>query len=304
MPDIPYRGNLGSNTANTGSQPSPYIWSPLVSIIDEIRRQEREGYQLWETFDKFKASSNVNAAEALWADGWNVFGDNGATVALSNSALVPATGTAPAFGVVTIGSDGDNEGASIRQVQSPFRIVGPNATGASRGPNVALEARVLSSTITTAKHGFFCGLIEDVASSAIIPLTAAGAIADKNMVGFHRPEATDTPTSGDLASAVNCMYKADGVTAVKVLQAAKTMVAATYVKLGMVYTNIDSTLRYYADGVLLSTSSGAATKAIPAAAGTDFPNDINLGFIFSVLNATGTTPGTSAIDWVKGAMWY
>ena len=50
-------------------------------------------------------------------------------------------------------------------------------------------------------------------------------------------------------------------------------------------------LTWFADGVVLTT------KSIPTAAGTDFPNDVRVGRLFAVLNATGTTPGTDSIDW-------
>jgi hypothetical protein len=252
MPDQ-YRGNLGSNTVDTGSQPSPFIWAPIIPIIEEIKRQEREGYHLWDTFDRIKLPAD-NTTETYWSDGWMFFGSTGVTgiATQSSSALVPAVGTAPAFGVVTLGSDGDNEGAYLRQAISPFRIVGPNSTSASRGPSVAIEARVLTSTIADTKHGIICGLVEDVAASAIVPITAAGAIADKNIVGFHRLE-------GD-GDQFDCIYKADGITQVTVLGDASTIVASTYTKLGLVYTDSDSTLRYYANGVLCASSTAQATK--------------------------------------------
>ena len=43
------------------------------------------------------------------------------------------------------------------------------------------------------------------------------------------------------------------------------------------------------------------TKAIPSAAGTDFPNDVRLGWCVAVQNATGTTPGSTDLDWIRCA---
>ena len=44
-----------------------------------------------------------------------------------------------------------------------------------------------------------------------------------------------------------------------------------------------------------------ASYLVTSTAGNPFPNDIALGFAFAVLNATGTTPGTSTIKYVRMA---
>lgn len=274
-----YRGNFGDNVANTGSNPSPYIWGDCP--WDSIESGKIRGYTRWFDFDRFKASSNVNAAEAYWAEGFNVFGSDGAPVTLGSNSTVGA----PAFGTVTIGSDGDNEGASIRQSQANLMITGPNATSTSRSGKLWMEARIKSSTITDTKHGIFCGLMDTTAVSATVPIAAAGTLADVNLVGFHRLEG-----DGDY---LDCVYKANGVTAVTVEADSQVLVADTYVKVGMVYNPSTYVLTFYGNGIAL------CTKEVPAAAGTDFPNDVQLGFVFAVLNATASTPGTSTIDWVK-----
>lgn len=191
-------------------------------------------------------------------------------------------------GELVIGSDGDNEGASLRTRVTPFKI-------ARTTKRFAFEARVKSSTITDTKHGFFLGLLEDVALTATVPIAADGTLADKNFVGFHRLEA-----DGDQ---IDTVYKADGVTQVSLQTDAlpTALVADTYTKLGMLYEPLGDRdgsyrLTFWQNGVRLTTS-----YQIASADGTDFPNDIGLGLVFAVLNATGTTPGTGTLDWWRAA---
>lgn len=192
-----------------------------------------------------------------------------------------------------MGSDGDNEGASIRCRSTPFKI---NRTF----KKLWYELRMKTSTIADTKHGFLHGLIEDTAFTATVPITAAGAIADKNVIALRRDEA-----DGDYLDTV---YKADGVTAVTVQADAFAIVADTYFKSGFVFEPaIDSSvadvnrtglglynLTYYGNGIPLSTR-----KQIPSALGTDFPNDINLSWFFAMLNATASTPGDCTLDRVR-----
>lgn len=181
------------------------------------------------------------------------------------------------FGALTLSSDGDDEGASLAAAIASLQIT--KAAG-----DLWFEARVKSSTITDTKHGFFIGLIDAATLSATVPIAADGTLADQNLVGFHRLE-------GD-GDKLDTYYKADGVTAVAVKADAVTLVADTYVRVGMRFSHETGKLYFYADGAELPD-----TKTIPNATGTDFPADAILRPIFAVLNATGTTPGSSTIDW-------
>ena len=205
----------------------------------------------------------------------------------------------------TLGSDGDNEGVFVRSRATPFKI-------SRTAKKLWFEARIKASTVADAKNSIILGLMQDVALTATMPLTAAGVLADTNFVGFQRPDTART-VAGTGGAVFNTIYKADGVAAVHVGLAAVTVAADTYVKLGMVYEpGIDSTvadvsrtglgvynLKFFANGIQL-----AAYKQIPLPAGTDFPNDVQLGFVFGVLNATATAPGDASIDRVRIAQMY
>lgn len=271
-------GNLG--TSQTDRNFSAGIWHDCPYFA--IRDGEIPG-TVWE-FDFNSMPATPPTTEGNFGD-FSVFTDTGGFIN-------PQTG-----GGWVMGSDGDNEGAFIRTRATPFRI-------SRTRKKLWFEARVKASAITDAKNNIFLGMIENVALSAVIPITAAGALADKNLVGFQRPESART-VAGTGGAIFNTVYKADGVTAVTVGTDAVTIAADTYVKLGFIFEpGVDSTiadvsrtglgvynLSFYANGLRLS-----AYKQIPSALGTDFPNDIDMSFCFGVLNATATTPGDATID--------
>jgi hypothetical protein len=264
----------GNDTvSNTSRLPSPAIWGdcPWASIREGVH----DGIAWFEDFITFRLSTNVNAAEAHWSNGLKLFGSDGAPVASGDEV----------GGSIVVSSDGDNEGLGFGWWNYPIQI--------SRAhKRMWFEIRLKTSTIADTKHGFFTGLIDASALSATVPIAAAGTLADENFVGFHRLE-------GD-GDAVDTVYKADGVTQVTVGTDAVTLVADTYVKLGMKYSpehpRGSYRLTFYKDNLILASS-----KEIPSAAGTDFPNDVRLGFVFALLNATATTPGNVEIDWARVA---
>lgn len=258
-----YTGSSSTN-ADTSRGNSPSIWADCPLL--EIEAGLVNGIHL---YDDFLSGPRVAAgAEAAYGR-YRGFASTGGLVADGGEW----------GGTLDLSSDGDDEGASFRTSCNPFQI------SRSHG-KLWFEARIKSSTITDTKHGIFLGLMADNALTATVPITAAGAIADVNIVGFHRLEG-----DGDYFDTI---YKADGVTQVTVQSDAAVLVADTYVKLGFVYDPRTYVLTFYRNGVKLAT-----TYTVASAAGTDFPNDVRLGFTVAVLNATGTTPGSSEIDWVR-----
>lgn len=259
-----YKGSQGAGLLDTSRGPSQSLWAdcPLLEIISGAV----DGVIL---FDDFQNGPRVPAGAEAAAGQYRGFASTGGLVADGGEI----------GGTLDLSSDGDDEGASFRTSCAPFQI--KRNLG-----KLWFEARVKTSTIADTKHGIFVGLMADNALTATVPLTAAGAIADVNIVGFHRLEG-----DGDYFDTV---YKADGVTQVTVGADAAVIVADTWVKLGMVFDPSNNVLSFYRNGVKLANS-----YTVVAAAGTDFPNDVRMGFVMAVLNATGTTPGSSEIDWVR-----
>jgi hypothetical protein len=255
------------------------IWGDCP--VDALRGGVIPGY-LWEK--RFNTEPiTPPTTEGNWGE-MAAFSDTGGTMTAD---------TTEVGGGVAIGSDGDNEGASMRSVIVPAKII-------LTGGDFWFEARMLTSTVTDAKHNIFLGLMENTALTAIVPITATGTLADKNLIGFQRPE-TARSVAGTGGAIMNAVYKADGVTAVTVQTDAVALVAATYTNLGMKFIpkrNVGKGpgyFQWFQDGVLV------AQKLWITTAGTDMPNDINLGFVFAVLNATASSPGTSTIKHVRMA---
>lgn len=256
----------GSVSADTSRSPSDSIWSDCPWA--EINHGYKPGIAF---FDDFLNGPRVAAGAEAAYGAYRGFADTGGLVADGGEW----------GGTLNLSSDGDNEGASFRTSCAPFQI--------ARGQGKFwFEARVKTSDISDTKHGLFVGLMADNALTATVPITAAGAIADVNIVGFHKLE-------GD-GDQMDTVYKADGVTQVTLQADAVSLTADTYVKVGIVFNPRNNELSFYRNGVKLST-----TYTMASAAGTDFPNDVRLGLVVAVLNATGTTPGSSEIDWWRAA---
>lgn len=281
-------GNLLS-AGDTTRRWSEGVWQSFP--VNRIRAGLVSGWVREFDFCQLKPSTNVNAAEAYWDQGYMVFGSDGAPITRVNG-----VGLA---GGATFGSDGDNEGIGIRDAMAPFRL--------SRADyDFAIEIELETSTIADTKHGFFWGLMDNTAATATSPIAAAGTLADVNFVGLHRLE-------GD-GDKLDFVYKCDGVTQVSQMTDAITLVAATRIKLGMRYrtgpdaiNGLSNLLRIYANGKPIADTStsvgGLGYKQIPVAAG-DFPMDVAMGFTFNLLNATASTPGTTTLGRVRYGQAY
>jgi hypothetical protein len=283
-----YQGNRFAPGANLWPNArSESIWWDCP--YERIANGEVAGTVRFYDFSNFKPAANVNAAEALWDKGLSCFGSDGFAIT-----AVDGVG-----GGVTIGSDGDNEGGSFHELGAPWQL--------SRSTSdLWFEVMFSTSTVADTTHNVFTGLAATTAFSATVPITATGTIADTGVVGFFRPETART-TAGTGGAIMNTVYKAAGVTAVTVQSDACTLAANTLTKLGIRYkgANVDKDVQgaasnakylqsFYQDGRRLT-----GYKQMPTGAGTDFPNNVRLGFFFAVLNATGTAPGTCTLRWAR-----
>lgn len=266
------------STEDTTSDWTPDVWQGIQ--VNSIRQGGVDGI-VWERyFATFKPYADVNAAEAYWDQGCMIFGSGGAPAAV-------ATGLGQTGGM-TFSSDGDNEGIGVRSNTALFKL-------ARASKRFAYEVVLSTSTIADTKHGFFVGLTEATAFSATVPIAAAGTLADINLVGFHRLE-------GD-GDKLDLVYKANGVTQVTTVADAIDLAADTDVRLGITYDNLrpdfdtnDSyIMRWWKNGRVIASGY----KKIPNTDGDDFPNDVSLGFGFSLLNATASTPGTTTLRRVR-----
>lgn len=241
--------------------------------IEGIRNDPGTGFMIEDNFIDVGLCAAGGIASVAGFGRYLVFGSAGATIA-PDAAL---------GGGIVLTEATNDEAISITTKQTPFKII---VTGGS----LWFEARIKTNTITGNKQAWFLGLMDSTAQTATVPLTATGALADINLVGFHHPEAN--------TAAIDTSYKADGVTAVEVNSNVGTLVAGTYVKLGFRFDTYSNQLTFYING-----SPQATRKTIPSAAGTDFPNDVLLAPVFGELLAAGASY-TLTMDWWKCAQTY
>jgi len=244
-----------------------YFWQDCP--MEAIRNDPGAGYFVEDDFTDLGLGGTITTIISNAGTGkYLVFGSAGATIAPD----------AAVGGGIVLTEATDNEAVSITTKQSPFQISSLLGT-------LWFEARIKTNTIVTNKQAWFCGLMDTTAQTVGVPLTNAGALYNCNLVGLHKPEANTT--------AFDASYKANDVTAVEVNSDIGTLVAGTYVKLGMKFDNPTNVLSFYVDGV-----KQTAVKTIPNATGTDFPADVKLRPILAQVLAASASY-TLTMDWWK-----
>lgn len=277
---------LQPTATDSDRNPSPTIWADCP--WEAIRTGFVPGAYIWDDFVSFNKTPATT--EGNWAANQGY-----AQFASTTGTLTSGTGQG---GEVVLGATEDDEGVGFRTLAVPFLL-------ARTAKRFWFECRVKTSTVDNTKHDLFVGLLQNVALTATVPITAtAGTLADTNFVGFHR-----LGTDGD---AIDTVFKADTQTQVTVGTDAVTIAADTYVKLGIKYdparnpfvhdptgTAGRGLVTFYANGVKLADHYQITTTA-----GNPFPNDIGLGLCIMLINATGTAEGTSTMDWWKAAQEF
>lgn len=241
--------------ANSGTGPSPGLWGLAPR---DIWWDPAVAYGVSIDFVNLPILSDGAEGVISESGQWKGFGSTGAAAA--SGRVMTATG-----GYYKLASDAADEGASISREITQFQLT-------RDAEEFFFEASVQVTATTTLDIGFFVGLCDSTAASAVLPIEAAGDIGDMNLVGFHYPEA-DTVT-------FDTLYRADGVVEVDVGDGVGTIAAGTYVKLGMHLRK--SLLRFFVNGLPL-----AGTKTVPNGTGTDFPADVFLRPIIAMIHGSG-----------------
>ena len=248
------------DATDTSASPSAVIWAdcPANEIIGK-----GTGVLQFEDFLNGTLESATTGTLGVFLDG-------SCTVGAANEVN----------GAVTVAHDGTTDDSNSLFGAPAFQI-------SQNSGDLWFECRVKYSTVDADDYGFFVGLMDSTASAVQVPLLNTSALADVNLVGFHKPEENST--------AFDTSYKADGVAAVEVNSNVGALVADTYVKLGMKFDSGSSVLSFFINGV-----QQPETKTIPSAAGTDFPNDVALKFVATQLAEDGVAY-TFTCDWIRVA---
>jgi len=255
--------------------PSPLIWENCPVI--ELTMSPEKGWIYFNDFinnPTLAANSSVytNAIVGAWT---------GATAGTLTSTTDEPTGVLKLFtttdnectGIVVCCSDGVSG-------QAIFNATTPKA--------FYLEARLKCINITDTKFGVFFGLGEEALTGATGVIADDGTLTDKDLVGFHKLEA-----DGDKFDTRHNTAGGGGVSTVKA--DAVTIVADTYLKLGMKLDTGDKTLTFYKDGVAL-----ANTVELDA---TNFPDGEELS-VYLVVKAASADDAYVEIDWIRAALLY
>lgn len=264
-----------SNASDRG--PSPAIWADCPVLTYMVNPQE--GFIF---FDDFTHSFNLAAgAGAAGQQGvWGYYADNDTEA----EAVVQADDAKGELKIIDGGGGADNN--------AMFICLGGGAGGyivlsADTKKGFWFEARIKAELITDAQNGIFCGFMEEGLLGSDTIIVDGGTLADKDYVGFHRLEG-----NGDALDVVHNVDSDGGVT----LSAdAVTLVADTYVKVGMRLAPGSSTLRFYADGVELSD-----TVELDA---DSFPDGEELVFYYGC-KAGENADNSASIDWVRISQAY
>ncbi len=260
-----------TGSVDTSRNHSPDLWydAPILEVLAGTRGGIHRKYE----FDDI--GFTVPTTEGQIGPYWKAFSSTGGTI----KPAAPVRG-----GVITLGSNDDDEGASIATCSPPFQII--NTDG-----GLWYESRWKVTSTAVTRMDAFVGLGELMTLTATVPITAtAGTMADQNMIGFLRP---GTSTTGD-GSSIRFFYKANGVAAVTIQTAAAAITADTFIKTGFKYDPVTNLITWYINNV-----KQTATYTLASAAGTDFPNDVLLGPIAASLNTVGSQTDLFTIDWIE-----
>lgn len=148
------------------------------------------------------------------------------------------------------------------------------------------EARFKVGQITN--HLGFIGVgVPGLAVTDGILTDTTGALTDNGVIGFHVAAAS--------GSALNAVYKKNGQTAQTSLAAAATLVADTFVKVGVAYDAPKGILEFHVNGVAVSrvTDVSAAT----------FPDGVWLA-LYANIKALASTAATLTLDWWAAGYMY
>ena len=196
---------------------------------DEILtfRDLNSGFGVYPNLASFDVAVDAAAATVLYgSDGARGYIDSSSTIAQLTHAEGGVTGGIRLFATA------DNEETWMQwggALGSPFVI----SDTAAELRDMVFEVAFRVANITTAKYGFFTGLMEEGSASADT-IADDGTLADKDYFGFFKPEGN---TSG-----IDIVYRKSGQTAVEHVGDWKTIAANTWYHMGFKWDSLAKTI--------------------------------------------------------------
>lgn len=311
VPTIRRRGNLA---INSDRGPSGVIWADCP--WDFLREAPENGMTF---FDDFVMAGNVSmsgAAVAGQIGQWSLYGYQGGQ--LNDGALEG--------GVITIGSDGDNEGVALLSSAGAFRFLTTSTLALNK--KMWFECRFARSTVTTDRADYFVGLMAPTLSSGLPAAAQPITVTDDTMMtagswfGFHsnsntavRGGPTEIALGFELASGT--INYPTNMTTLMASSGNSVLTANTFVKVGFVFdpnapvgyvtsatarqtagTLRKKLLRVFINGLEVPTFL-SSDDIVNATAGQAFPTSFMCPVI-AIMN-TDASSNTLLCDWIRVA---
>ena len=263
--------DYGKATSLITGRPSPSIWAdcPVITFL----RDPAKGFHIFEDFLTLATGDATTESGFLFYPYIIASG----SIALADDEK----------GVVVLDhNDSDNDDVVITTGDNTTGLLVPVDGGYRKW---WFEARVKVASITTDDIGWFVGLTQEGQAADGSPLTdATAAVNAIDHVGFN--------VLNDAGSELDFVWNLAGQTAQKTSNI-HTVVANTYVQMGMKYEPSDNKVHCYVNGV---EKPDAAFLLSHASAPLD-----NLAVTFALKGLTNVgAADTMSIDWVRIAGEY
>lgn len=222
----------------SGKEPSPSIWGNVNWSDGQFHGKTK---LFWEDFHSFGLTYAVASNVGRYAGGqmWRSYEDTGdaiAQIATDDNGVITFT---------TAATDNNESWIQPGGVASVFGTIDTRATGQR---SLAFEARFNIAQL--AETGVFIGMSEEGLAAANTLVDDTGALASKDMIGFHIPAHASVAT-------MSFVYRKAGQAAATVISGLQTMVASTWYKVGFYLDakepNAAKRIKVYLDGVEQST---------------------------------------------------
>ncbi len=306
--DVLLAGNLSANTLRGRSGA---VWSSCPS--NEFRADPSKGQILEEDF-LLAGNATMSSALAGSVGRWSMYGYAGAQV---NDAQKEG-------GVITLSSDGDQEGLALLSSAGSYRFVTTSSLALNQ--KMWFEAKVSRSDIATAKGEFFVGCMKPTLSSGLpaaaqpITVTDDTLMTAGDLFGFHC--CSSTGVRGGMTEVAVAFCLASGtvnyptnLTTLLASTGQSVLAANAFVRLGWIFdpdapvrrvtaatarqtvgTMRKALIRFYVNGLEHPTfltyedvQNATATQAFPTAF---------MSPCIAHMNTTGSSPATTSIDFL------
>ena len=263
-----------------GRGPSPRLWRHAVHSMFAPDGSAR-GHFAGDDFRSFGASAAVASNVGRYSGdylGYRSYEDTGDAIAQIAT---------DRFGAITFTSAATDNNESWLQPGAAASVMGLISDTAGDDRLLVFECRVKVGQLV--EIAAFWGLTEEGLAAADTLVDDTGALASKDMIGFH------VPAHASVAK-VDFVYRKAGQTAQVIIDDLSTLVADTYVKFGFLYDPLAPTSKRIA--VFLDGEEQSTYVTGTNIAAATFPDGEELQPLFGQ-KVGAAAAKTSTLDW-----WY